>query len=589
MATARAELIEFLRSNNLDVPPTFLHDEDTDSSPFDTLWTEFARSHPRLSPPRSPVHPQTRSDPHLHPTYVAQVEQYQPARPTIDLRALEYVTEYDTNLMCPICHVPFIDPVVLDCDHTFCADCFDTYHTSVSGSDRSRCPACRAYHLGGSRRANRLIRNMASEVRVKCPNPGCDVVTPRSSMEMHATRECPEQELACPVSSCERPTKRKNFVPDTCIHETHIECDCGATIRLGRGEWIRHKDQECPNTINTASYPFLGDPGSSSMPIASPACPGAEYGCPYETPSVPSSDHPDLALHVSTCTFAKLAPFLHKQESLVGTLRRSLEEQTQRNRHLESEIDRLHDLCANTFQPRLDLIDNTLSQHNRTINDDTTSEIEEVPRSPSSLQHTLHPHSQIHYAQPDPVLSSTLTNLTDRLTNIENHVQLSTSDTHRAIRDLDARTSLALMNETLRIREELAHLNGGMYSTRAQVTYLLNHHRLAGQQATLNAGVGGGVSGLARGLSGSFAGAGGSGSNTNTGATANTQATQSSSAGAQTFVDTSPQIAAVAGSSSTGTSPTLNPLFNTTTRPNLRRGSGGSASGSRSSIDRVKL
>lgn len=585
MAAERAELIEFLRSNNLDVPTSFLHDDEAESSPFDTLWTEFARSHPRLSPPRSPVLPHSHSDPHLHPAYGTHIEQPIQSRSTIDLRALEYVAEYDTNLMCPICHVPFIDPIVLDCDHTFCGDCFDTYHTSVSGSDRSRCPACRAYHLGGSRRANRLIRNMASEVRVKCPNSGCDMVAPRSSIETHIIRECPEQELQCPSSTCERQTKRKNYIQDTCIHETHIECDCGATIRLGRGEWIRHKDEQCPNNVPATAQLLLQPPGTNSSQGTQSSCPGAGYGCSYEIPSVPSSDHPDLTEHISICTFAKLAPFLQKQESLVGNLRRSLEEQTQRNRSLESEIRRLHETFSDSVQPRLDQIDATLAQSVRN-NEETTSEIEEIPRSPSSLQHSVYSHQQLHYAQPDPALSSTLSNLTDRLTNLENQFQISTSDTHRAIRDLDARTSLSLMNETLRIREELAHLNGGMYSTRAQVTYLLNHHRLAGQQAALN---GGGVAGLARGLSNSFS------NSSNTATTSNTQTTQSTSAHAHS--DTSPQINAttstiasggIGSSSSTATSPTLNPLFNTT-RPNLRRGSGGSASGSRSSIDRVKL
>lgn len=599
MATARAELIEYLRANNLDVTSAFLTDDDTLSSPFDTLWTEFARSHPRLSPPRSPVLSHSRSDTQLHPTYPTYIEQHSPPRTTIDLRALEYVAEYDTNLMCPICHIPFIDPIVLDCDHTFCGDCFDTYHTSVSGSDRSRCPACRAYHLGASRRANRLIRNMASEVRVKCPNPGCDVITPRSSVEMHTTRECPEQELPCPVPACERQTKRKNFVHDTCIHQTHIECDCGASIRLGRGEWIKHKDEQCPNTTNAIPQ-LASDTLQASTSLTNLSqCPGSEYGCTYEIPAVPSADYPQLELHISTCTFARLAPFLRKQDQLVGTLRKSLEDQTNRNQTLLSEINRMHELFTNTIQPRLDQIDNTLNQHVRN-NDDTVSEIEEIPRSPSSLQHNFPIHQQLHYAQPDPVLSSTLSNLTDRLSSLENQYQMSTTDTHRAIRDLDARTSLALMNETLRIREEIAHLNGGMYSTRAQVTYLLNHHRLAGQQAALNSGAvggasAGGIAGLARGLSNSL---------NNTGGSNSAQPAQSSSAATQSqsqsysqsqnynYSDTSPQpvMATLAGSStSAGTSPVLTPLFNSNTRPNLRRGSGGSGSGSRSSVDRVKL
>lgn len=623
MAVPRHDLIEFLRINNLDAGPYLSPDDETEPSPFDTLWTEFARSHPRLSPPRSPVLPQSQSTSTLHALYGSHAEQHNvlPPRPAIDLRALEYVTDYDTNLMCPICHVPFIDPIVLDCDHTFCGECFDTYHNSGSGSDRLRCPACRAYHLGGPRRANRLIRNMASDVRVKCPHSGCEIIMTRSSLQMHIARECPEHEMPCPVTTCTRQIKRKNYVPDTCIHNTHIECECGASIRLGRGEWIRHKDEECPNTMNTA----LQDDSAPEPRYGNiDACPGADYGCPCIDPISP--DHPDLTTHVSTCALAKLAPFLEKQEALVKNLQRSLDQQSRRNDTLESGLDRLNEIITNSIQPRLDQITTTTIPPSTSRNsDDDPSEIEEIPRSPSSLHHHLsnHHHQQHHpsYALPDPGLTNTLQTLHDRLNTLDSQFQTSHIDTHRALRDLDARTSLALMNETLRIREELAHLNGGMYSVRAQVAYLVNQSRIAGQRDVLSSGSGGGGSGiaasLARGFSSGVGGSGGVGtsgsSNTAGGHPSSSSSSNFNSTGSQDQSQSQPQSYShfnlqttttpipmsnpSAGSSgsrtgSTSTSPNLNSnnLFNTThTRPNLRRGSGGSASGSRSSIDRVKL
>lgn len=590
MAVPRHELIEFLRINNLDAGSYLSPDDETEPSPFDTLWTEFARSHPRLSPPRSPVLPQSQSASNLRRAYVSHAEQLEThsSRPSFDLRALEYVTDYDTNLMCPICHVPFIDPIVLDCDHTFCGECFDTYHNSGSGSDRLRCPACRAYHLGGPRRANRLIRNMASDVRVKCPNPGCEMIMTRSSVQMHVARECAEQEMSCPLPTCSRQTKRKNFVPDTCIHNTHIECDCGMSIRLGRGEWIKHKDEQCSNAIQSTPHTHA-ELGSSD--IGSESCPGADYGCPYT--SLQYSDQHDLTSHISTCTFAKLAPFLQKQEALVKTLQRSLDQQSRRNDILESGFDRLNDIITNTIQPKLDQI-TTIPSPSPHDNDDTISEIEEIPRSPSSIQQAIYPHHHdISYAQPDPTLSLTLSNLIDRVTNLESQHQTNISDTHRAIRDLDARTSLSLMNETLRIREELAHLNGGMYSTRAQVTYLLNHHRLAGQQAALNGGGVGVGANIAAGLARGFSNTGTSNGTNNSTTTSTPSQPQPHNTNPTTNpipISTSTATASSSGSrtGSTSTSPNLNPIFNTA-RPNLRRGSGGSASGSRSSIDRVKL
>lgn len=416
---------------------------------------------------------------------------------------------------------------------------------------------------------------------------------------MHTARECPEHEMPCPIATCTRQIKRKNYVPDTCIHNTHIECDCGASIRLGRGEWIRHKDQECPNTISTTSQDDLvPEQGYRNLD----ACPGADFGCTYIDPISP--DHPDLTSHVSTCALAKLAPFLEKQQSLAKNLQRSLDQQSRRNDILESGLDRLNEIITNSIQPRLDQITTTTMPSSISHNEDDPSEIEEIPRSPSSLQHHLSNHHQQYpsYALPDPALTNTLQTLHDRLNTLDSQFQTSHLDNHRALRDLDARTSLALMNETLRIREELAHLNGGMYSVRAQVAYLINQGRLASQRDVVSgAGGSGGGSGIAAGLARGFS-SGVSGSTSNT-AAGGQNSSNSNSAGSQDQphsafnsqhttnpipMSNPPAGASSSRTGSTSTSPNLNPLFNTT-RPNLRRGSGGSASGSRSSIDRVKL
>lgn len=581
MSAPRRDLIDF--PHYLDAAGSYLSiddDNDTDLSPFDTLWTEFARSHPRLSPPGSPtiIFPQSAAD--GHPTYCSHAERptnaTTTAQPTIDVRALEYVADYDTNLMCPICHIPFIDPVVLDCDHIFCRDCFDTYRSSGSSAERSRCPACRTYHLGGTRRANRLIRNMASEVRVRCPNSGCDTVLARSNVEKHATKECPEQDLACPITTCSKLTKRKNFVQDACIHESHIDCECGASIRLGRGEWIRHRDEQCPLTARVASQALSR---TNSNGLTQERCPGQSYGCTYDATNQGSpTSNQDFINHVSTCALSKLAPFLQKQETLVKSLQQSLDQQTRRNEILESGIDRLSEIITNTIQPKLDQVAN-LSSRDQVSQDsnDATSEIEEIPRSPADLRYYHQLSSEI------PNLSShlaLLTNLEHRLTSLESQHHAGLTEVSRSLRDLDARTSLSIMNETLRIREDLAHLNGGMYSTRAQVTYLLNHHRITNQQHVLN-----GTSRTHPG--GNFsvnAGASQAGS-TSAGTTTQPQSQNHLNAPHPSSSTNTNAGASTSTGSTTSTSTSTSPMFSAT-RPNLRRGSGG---GSRSSLDRVKL
>jgi len=500
---------------------------------------------------------------------------------TIDLRVLDHVSEYDSNLMCPICHVPFIDPVVLDCDHTFCEDCFEEYRNGGPSTERSKCPACRSYHLGGSRKASRLIRNMCNEIQVRCPNNDCKAVAARGYIEQHVSRECPEQEMPCPDQTCSRKTKRKNFVPEQCIHSSHIECDCGASIRLGRGEWIKHKDSECPNT-NPASPANLQttDDGHDEVPLS--RCPGADFGC---TDKISPTDTED---HINSCPLAGLAPALKKQSQLLQSLSEQLKMTKLRNDALETGFDRLSSLISTTIEPKLSRLSNA-------IDADQTSDIEEIERNDLDLLQTHNrdlDHSPHGTHFPSTVTSShayttAYQALHPRLLALES--QTSTLESH--LTDLDARSSMALMNETLRIREELAHINGAMYSTRAQVQWLLNRERMLGQRDAMR-DIGRGRVGAPSAGTGSNTGQGqtqGSGSAGGSGGASTTGASSAASAGTQrpsadrnmssAWSTVSQAAAAIAsGPSSAATSP----MFSAT-RPTLRRLSGGS------SQERVKL
>ena len=566
-----------------DARPPFSTGEEPAASPFDTstLWTEFARSHPRLSsPPRTPPH-------RVEGPNASAGNTVERARPTIDLRSLEYVSEYDSNLMCPICHVPLIEPVVLDCDHTFCQECFEVYRTGRPSADGPRCPACRSYLLGGCRKASRLIKNMCNDIQVRCPNDGCDIVTARGYVEQHATRECPEQEMPCPDTICPRKTKRKNFVPDQCIHSSHIECECGASIRLGRGEWIKHKDSECPNT--TISTPAQGTTVQGHQDKDAPSkCPGADFGCtnPYEP-----NEH---EAHIKICPLARLAPALTKQAQLLHTLSDQLKMTKMRNDALETGFDRLTSLITTTIEPKLNRL-------NDTIETNQTSDIEEIQRDDDFTHRqtfSLLPsetHMPLSTTTQTTAYTTAYNDLHPRLTTLES--QTSTLQSH--LSDLDARSSMALMNETLRIREELAQINGAVYSTRAQVQWLLNRERMLGQREAMmgqrgRVGAPGpstsAVQGGQSAAGSSMAGADRSG----TQAVQSTQTTGGGGGGSGTTSTQRPSMdrnmssawssisQAVAGTTSGPSSAATSPMFSAT-RPSLRRLSGGS------SQERVKL
>ena len=447
-------------------------------SQFDTLFAEFARSRPRISPPRSPVAISQRP-------YLKALEM---ESRSVDLRALECITDYDSHLMCPICHVPFVDPVVLDCDHTFCSSCLEEYQAGGQDGLRNRCPTCRAFLLSAAHKASRLIVNMCNEIKVKCPNEDCEDVVARGYIEQHATKECPHQWLECPDSVCGKKVKRRNYVPEQCIHSSHIECDCGAVIELGKGEWLRHKDQDCPNTgvkckecsqrISTRDY-LNGVTGHICN--QEHICAGIEYGC---TDYV----HPDdMVAHKETCPFARMAPYLRKQSQLLQSLQEQLAMVKVRNEVLETGFDKINDLVTDRVLPHVDDAERSPP---------VESDIEEIEREhiPSATLHrNLLMPAHLRALTPSPDLTTSNITQTQRhllalheslrvtVGNLENDITVMANN----ITDLDARSSMQIMNETLRIKEELAHTNAALFSTRSQVQWLLNRERIGQQQQAM--------------------------------------------------------------------------------------------------------
>ncbi|KIW81946.1 hypothetical protein Z517_04972 [Fonsecaea pedrosoi CBS 271.37] len=445
-------------------------------SQFDTLFAEFARSRPRVSPPRSPS--SLSSAPVSRP----------PEKKTIDLRALDYVTDYDTNLMCPICHVPFIEPVVLECDHTFCDSCLKEYREGVSSGSRNQCPSCRSFLLSTSHKASRLIVNMCNDIQVKCPNEDCEEVIARGYVERHATKECPHERLPCPDPDCGKLVKRKNYVEEQCIHSSHIECDCGAVIELGKGDWLRHKDEDCPNTgvkckqcgqrISARDY-LNGITGHVCGADEDQRCPGRGYGCTEEF-------YPDdRDEHVKACPLARMAPYLQKQSQLLKSLQEQLAMVKVRNEVLEAGFDKINDIVNDRVLPHIGHSDQSQAGE--------ASDIEEIERDhiPSAISHRdllMPAHLRALTPSPDPEASSIsqtqqhLLALHESLRGTVSNLEQDISAMSNALADLDARSSMQIMNETLRIKEELAHTNAALFSTRSQVQWLLNRERVGQQQ-----------------------------------------------------------------------------------------------------------
>ncbi|KAK5078356.1 hypothetical protein LTR51_000545 [Lithohypha guttulata] len=185
---------------------------------------------------------------------------------------------------------------------------------------------------------------------------------------------------------------------------------------------------------------------------------------------------------------------MQKQATLLQRLQDQLTMTKIQNEVLETGFDRLSQLVNDTIRPKLETL---LADHD---NASSMSDVEEIPRDLSVLpahlreltpspnhfdlehnQHNASGFNSAHHTFHNPQI-----HLDHRLSTLENHF----GTVQAQLSDLDARSSLALMNETLRIREELAQINGAMYSTRAQVQWLLNRERLVGQREAMRGRVG---------------------------------------------------------------------------------------------------
>lgn len=417
------------------------------------------------SPHSSPFAQRSRPNPGNAPMPNSSM---QPTIPELDLRELEYL-DPDSHLSCPICHVPFIDPVSVDCGHYFCAECLARYwETAHMPGGRRPCPTCRS-NVTSSGCAPRLIVNMCDDVQVKCPVQGCGQIMTRSTLGSRMVSYCPEQLIECPRSDCKGKTKRKHFLQGQCRHRTHLECECGDLVSLDVLEG--HRRLGCSLRVSTClhrQWPVgLPDAETHSCEPGK-HCPGKDFGCDVFL----NAD--SLEEHLKTCTIAKMAPHLKAHvTSCLAPLQDELLRSRQRVQGLEEGIDKM-----------LEAIDSTMQEYKKSHPSDSARSItsqaqsNSVPAatsdrsisSASSSSNTRAPVTESAEHQHLLALHANLRKIVEQLDM--NFIQLS-----RRVGEVDARNSMLTMNEIVRLKEELTVTNNGLFSTRAQVQWLLSRER----------------------------------------------------------------------------------------------------------------
>ena len=371
--------------------------------PEPSIWSQSGplqvpARNPRPTP-RSP--PPTRSD------------------DAVDLRALDYVSNFDSHLMCPICHCPFIDPIRLECDHIFCLECFyDAIdHAVESATENSPiCPKCRETVEATHGDVPRLIINMCDEVTVRCPfaAQGCAEIMERLHVQAHVDKRCGFKPMPCPDETCRKTIKRKDL--DPFCHHNLRECEhCEeAVMEL---DMEMHLQEACPrrrecdqchaNITNVNEH-------RDSCPATRFPCPAAMWGCEKVL------NRADFEAHKASCTLVKLSPHLKKMDDL-----------KMRNELLENEVHRLKQTMS-----RMAALGSSSEQ----------AEASTMPSQPES--------------------GALQTDTTNHLLSL--HESLRTE-----IRDMDARSTMLMMNENLRIREDITHHDAALTRLRAEMDMMI--------------------------------------------------------------------------------------------------------------------
>ncbi len=420
------------------------------ASAYNTL--ESAQGEPAsIQPP--PLRSTPSGKPEIDGALYPEQTMHPPQADGLCLRDLEYLHP-DSHLSCPICHITFIDPVSVQCGHYFCAECLAEYWTMAQKPrDRLPCPACRT-RVTSTTSAPRVIINMCNDVNVKCPSDGCGKIMARGDLQTHVRRYCMERAIPCLDQGCKKKMKRKHSVLGLCSHVTHTECACGDLV-LSEEMELHHRFK-CPlrkaGCIH-CQHPITHLDQATHECEREEHCPGQDFGCDVSlTPAA-------LEEHAKTCTMAKMAPYLraHVANSL-APLQKQLTQSQQRVQGLEEGMDKLFEAIESATQA----LKQSRRDASHTPNTQSPPSDPPTPNLPISTPHH-------HLLALHENLRATVTELT-----------LNQRQLGRRVDESHAHSSLICTNDRLRLEEQLSVLSNALFSTRAQLQWLLNREK--GQQ-----------------------------------------------------------------------------------------------------------
>lgn len=351
-----------------------------------------------------------------------------------DMYSLTYETDPDSNLFCPICHDPLVDPVTTPCDHTFCYRCL---RRSIDSSPAgTACPIDRdALSWSDCFSAARLIRTQLNSLVVKCPhrNKGCSRQMRRDLIEFHATNECRFRDYICPDAKCDKRVRQKP-ADDKCQHYD-VSCKCCDEI-------IQEADKEhhlisCPRSKTRCESCWQLVVRSGMTAHHECDCDGIEVGCAYQDLGCPvRMERGQLAEHLAACAF--------HPETASGAI-------------IRSQRDIIHSYADMKAE----------MQEMRTRQDEAAH----------SLTSLLERRGGGSGTGGDGIMSDNRT-MQDLDAGFE--------EVHQNLTHLEARQSMWTMNQVMPIREEVTELRNNINMIRMHVNWLLNRSREEGRTRAAN-------------------------------------------------------------------------------------------------------
>ncbi|KAI9703856.1 MAG: hypothetical protein M1836_007628 [Candelina mexicana] len=371
----------------------------------------------------------------------------------VDLRLLDYVSSFDKNLMCPICHCPFINGIRLDCDHIFCKKCIDQALESQS-KPINDCPSCRTnVNFKAAQRAPRAIVQMVDELKALCPHhkEGCQAILARVDVQDHIDKYCAWTEVKCSAQDCHLAVLRKD-ASRGCLHSTVSCTDCNMDLMekdLEVHQFVHCKQRklQCPDCGSEITRREVLAHSLGCLEAIRP-CTGVLYGCTYQ------SKRAELDEHLKTCSLAALAPFLKAQNDRLSLQEASIEHLRRKNDILEGGLSS---------------VQAALNSSNEQVSSALFSSAQPTASASPTSPHTTAPAET-------PAFDSA----THYLLLLHESLREEVGRVSTAVSDLDAKSSMMIINEGLRMKDDMAHTTAAINSLRMQMHWLVSS-RLHGQ------------------------------------------------------------------------------------------------------------